>query len=136
MHELSIAVGLCDQLEELARREGAHRVHRLVLEVGVLSNVVPELLAQAFEALRQEVPLVEHAELEIRAVPLRILCHDCGRESEPKMFRFLCPQCQSSVVETLHGEELLLRQVELEIEENEDDEHTPAARPGESAQVE
>jgi hydrogenase nickel incorporation protein HypA/HybF len=137
MHELSIVMGLCDQLQHLVRQQGAHRVHSLLIEVGALSNVVPDLLEQAFEALRSEVQIVERAELEIRALPLRIRCLDCGEETEPEQFRFVCPECRSFSVETLQGEELLLRRVELEIdEEGRNDDHSAAPRSGESAQVE
>lgn len=136
MHELSIAMGLCDQLEELARKQRAHRIRHVVIEVGALSNVVPESLEQAFAALRTEVTLVEDAVLEIREVPLRIRCLECGHEREPGQFRFVCSNCRSFAVETVQGEELLLRRVELEIdEEKKDDDHPPASRAGESAQV-
>ena len=68
MHELSIVQGLCRQLDELATENGASRVHAITVEVGVLSNVIPELLRQAFLAFRPEVPLLAEAELTVREV--------------------------------------------------------------------
>lgn len=136
MHELSIVQGLCDQLAELAREHGARRVHRLVVEVGAISNVVPELLRQAFLAVREVDPLVAEAVLEIRERALMVECADCSRRAEPGELRFRCPHCGSADVRVVQGEELLLRDVELEIEENGDECDSARSRAGESSQVE
>jgi len=119
MHEMSLAMGLMGQLDELARKHHATRVRRLAIEVGAVSNCVPHLLAQAFEALKEQSPLIAQARLEIRELPVVLSCFDCGKRSELEVFRFVCPHCDSPVVNVLQGEELDLRDVELEIPEDE-----------------
>ena len=119
MHEMSLALGLMGQLEKLAEQHRATRVRRLAIEVGAVSNCVPHLLGQAFEALKEQSPLIEDAELEIRRLPVVLSCFDCGKRSELSEFKFVCPHCDSPVVNVLQGEELDLRDVELEIEEEE-----------------
>ncbi len=84
MHEISIMQALFQQVEGLAGQYGSHRIRHIVVEVGEISNLVPELLQQAFEAFQLVEPLLEEAQLEIRKTP---------------------------------GEELLLRDVELEVQE-------------------
>ena len=84
MHEISIMQALFQQVEGLAGQYGSRRIRHVVVEVGELSNLVPELLQEAFKAFRQVEPLLEKAQLEIRKT---------------------------------QGEELLLRDVELEVQE-------------------
>lgn len=117
MHELSIVQALCDRVKETARSHGAQKVTRIVIDVGELSNVVPELLQGAFAAFREAEPLLESAALEIRRLPLKLVCQACHHEFHPAFHRFRCPQCHSLQVKVLQGEELLLRDVELELVE-------------------
>ena len=118
MHEVSIVQGLCEQLGALAREHRAHRIHRIEVEIGALSNVVPELFRDAFEVVRASVELIEGAELVVHEVPLVVACADCEQEFELAEAVFLCPGCQSTRLDVRQGEELLLRQVELEKEED------------------
>ena len=117
MHELSIAQGLCAQLGALAREHGASRIHRVELDVGALSNVVPSLLRQAFEVLQESIDLITQAELVIHEIPLVVACAECKKDHELKEFVFQCPDCGSTRLDVKQGEDLLLRQVELETEE-------------------
>ncbi|MEN8167275.1 MAG: hydrogenase maturation nickel metallochaperone HypA, partial [Pseudomonadota bacterium] len=48
MHELSVCQALLAQVTEVADREQASEVSRILLRIGPLSGVVPELLEQAF----------------------------------------------------------------------------------------
>ena len=48
MHELGMATALVEQVEEIARREGAARIVRIELVVGDLSGVDREALEFAF----------------------------------------------------------------------------------------
>ncbi|MEN9315786.1 MAG: hydrogenase maturation nickel metallochaperone HypA, partial [Pseudomonadota bacterium] len=50
MHELSLAENAIELIEMTARREGFTRVHRICIEIGVLSCVEPEALRFALEA--------------------------------------------------------------------------------------
>jgi hydrogenase nickel incorporation protein HypA/HybF len=117
VHELSICHGLCTQLRELASGHGAEKIRRVEIEVGAMSNVVPELLDQAFRAMRESAPLIADAELIVRTVPLVAHCLDCDSDQELERFVFECPDCGSTKLLVTQGEDLLLRQVELEIEE-------------------
>jgi hydrogenase nickel incorporation protein HypA/HybF len=118
VHELSIAQGLCTQLGVLAREHGASRIHRVEIDVGALSNVVPNLLRQAFEVLQESIDLITQAKLVIHEIPLVVACAECKQDHELKEFIFQCPDCGSTRLDVRQGEDLLLRQVELETEEH------------------
>ncbi len=116
MHELSIMQGLHERVTEIAAAHKARRVARVVVDLGVLSNVVPDLLREAFLAFREADPLLADAEFQIRRIPLRIRCRSCRAETEPDGYRIRCGACGGVGVEVIRGEELLLRDVELEVE--------------------
>lgn len=131
MHELSVMAALYEQVREIADRHSANRVDSIVLEVGDFSNVIPELLRLAFDAFSRVEPLLNGARLEIVGVPVELHCRDCGLDFRPGRVRFRCPDCRSPRTEIVRGDELVLRNMELEIDEDEEDEHgikTP--RPG------
>ena len=51
MHEMSLAEGVLQIIEETARREGARRVKQVVLEIGRLSSVEASALAFCFDVV-------------------------------------------------------------------------------------
>ncbi len=108
---------LFEQVEQVAAQHGARRVVRLVVEVGEFSNLVPQLFEQAFKAFRQVEPLLQDAHMEIRVLPLLLACPDCGLEFRPPGYEFKCPDCSSLTCRAVQGEELLLRDLELEVDE-------------------
>lgn len=115
MHEVSLVIGLVGQLEAIARENDAIGVRRFVLQVGAMSNVVPELLRDAIAVVSEDVPLIRDAECVIEEVHLRLRCRTCESVTQPESFTFGCPVCGSVAVEVEQGEELLLLQVELEL---------------------
>lgn len=106
---------LFSRLEALAREHGASRVVCAVLEVGEISNVVPELLKQAFVAFREVEPLLAEARLEIREIPLAATCTRCQVDFQPRAAGFRCPSCGAVTGLEVRGEDLVLRDVELEV---------------------
>lgn len=116
MHELSIMQSLVEQLDAIAHQHHADRIARFTIEVGELSNIVPEILVNAFALIKAETPLLAHTLMEVRQIPIILSCNACGRKFSPEMLKFRCDECGSVDVQMLQGEELLLRDVELEIE--------------------
>ena len=64
MHELSVCQGLLRQVEKVAAEHDARAVDRILLRVGALSGVEPDLLSHAFDIARMGT-LAENARLEI-----------------------------------------------------------------------
>jgi len=113
VHELSLVASVFDLLEDKAREHGGARVTAVVLKVGVLSGVVPDLLESAFEAYKKGT-LAESARLEIAAVPVRLRCPDCGGDTVREDADFSCAACGSRRVEIVEGRELVVERIELE----------------------
>ena len=113
MHELSLVASVFDILEEKAREHGASRVTKIVLKVGVMSGVVPDLLESAFDSYTKGT-LAEEARLEIVRVPVKLRCPDCGGETAREDTDFSCAACGSRRVEIVAGRELVVETIELE----------------------
>ena len=113
MHELAVCQGLLRQVETIAREHGAGRVTRIVVRIGPLSGVEPDLLAGAFPLAAADTRATT-AELVIERLPVRVLCNTCGAESEATPNRLLCGVCGDWHTRLVGGDEMLLASVELE----------------------
>jgi hydrogenase nickel incorporation protein HypA/HybF len=112
MHELSICQAMLSQVEEIAQREKASEVTRIVIRIGPLSGVVPELLQQAYTVARAGT-IADEAELVTESQPIVVKCLECGAESEVETNNMLCRSCSSYRTQVMSGDELLLASVEL-----------------------
>ena len=110
MHELSITQGV---VEICAEKAAGRRVIAVVLEIGVLSGVVPEAVEFAFEVCSSGTPL-EGARLDIERVAARGRCRSCGAEFPVQTYYDPCPACTLYGAELLSGEELRVRELEVE----------------------
>ena len=113
MHEMALAEGVLQLVEDTARRENAHRVKLVVLEIGRLSSVEPEALKFCFEAVARD-SIAQGAALEIIAVPGAGWCMLCA-ETVPLQERFdTCPKCGSHQVQATGGTEMRVKEIEIE----------------------
>jgi hydrogenase nickel incorporation protein HypA/HybF len=114
MHELSVAVALVQQAEDVLTA-AVRRVTRIRVAVGVLSGVDPEALQMAFPVAAEGTRLAG-AQLAIRSVAARTRCAACGDTTTPDFPYFICGACGSADVAIAAGRELILEQVECEEE--------------------
>lgn len=113
MHELAVCQALIEQVERVARQNDAQRVVSIVITIGPLSGVEPQLLEHAYP-LAAAGTLAEHASLVIETVPIRVRCRTCGAETEAAANRLVCGACGDWQVDVTGGEEMILKRVEVE----------------------
>ena len=113
MHEYSIVQNLLDLCEQNAVANNATKVHRVVVGIGEMSSVEPQLLKTAFDTFKLET-MAESAVMEIQRTPLKAECFDCSADFVPTMSDFLCPKCGSANTKLTSGDELLLLSLEIE----------------------
>jgi hydrogenase nickel incorporation protein HypA/HybF len=114
VHEYSIVASLVERVEAEMARAGATSVRRLTVEIGVAAGVEIELLRSAWEIFRDGT-VCAGAALEIEAVPVAWACTRCGA-TPAKVFTLRCPSC-SSPLRMVRGDDLTLRQIEMEVRE-------------------
>lgn len=113
MHELGITQSIVDIAARTAQDQGAHRVRSVTVEIGELAGVVADAVAFCFEACRQGT-LLEEAELIIESIPGKARCTSCGAERPVDQYTFACPACGAYTLERLQGEELQIREMEID----------------------
>ena len=115
MHELSVCQGMMRQLEQIAAEQAAVAVRKVVVQIGPLSGVEPQLLEQAFP-IASAGTIAAEATLVMEALPVRVHCDSCGAESEAAPNRLVCAACGDWHTRLLGGDELLLASVELDVD--------------------
>ena len=113
MHEMSLAEGVLQLVEDTARRESAKRVKLVVLEIGRLSSVEPEAIKFCFEAVTHG-SIAQGAALEIIAVPGAGWCMQCAETVPMSELYGACPKCDSHQVQPTGGTEMRVKEIEIE----------------------
>ena len=114
MHEMGIVQSIMEIVEQQAQMHDATRVVGLKLEFGALTAVMPAAISFAFEVLSKG-SVAEEARLDIRIIPIKILCLECGNQTVLEEYQPFCPVCSSPALKIVEGRDEM-RIVELEIE--------------------
>lgn len=113
MHEMSLAEGVLQLMEDAAASQGFSRVKTVWLEIGQLAAVEPEAMRFCFDAVTRG-SLAEGAALEIIATPGQGWCMQCA-VTVPMTEPFgACPQCGSHQVQPTGGTEMRVKELEVE----------------------
>jgi len=81
MHELAICQALIGEVTAVARSEHATSVSDIFVSVGPLSGVEHPLMQNAFP-LAAAGTVASEAILHLEAMPVRVACSKCGKESD------------------------------------------------------
>ena len=113
MHEMSLAEGVLQIIEEYAAQAGASRVKTVWLEIGALAGVEAEAMRFCFDAVTRG-SVADGAALEIIAVPGTAWCMQC-RENVDVAARFdACPRCGGYQLQVLGGTEMRVKEFETD----------------------
>lgn len=112
MHEISLVRNIFRTLEEEFPND-MERVRQIHLKVGLLSNVQPILMQNAFQAVLEDEPQYQKTSLYVEVLPILIHCDTCDKTSEVQNYRFVCA-CGKPSRNVVQGEELLISNVEME----------------------
>ena len=120
MHELGIMTGVVESVGAAARNAGADKVLKVSLSVGVMTEAIEDALQFAFEALCEQNPLFEGAQLEITMVNPKSRCTECGLVFDHDRYHVVCPEC-GGFAELLQGKELRIDSIEVDIPDEEEE---------------
>jgi hydrogenase nickel incorporation protein HypA/HybF len=116
VHEVSIALGMVDELMKIARENNVKKITNIQLKIGKMSGIVPDSLKFAFDAIKLEHPLLSTSKISIEEVPLAYECNDCKKTFRTDDIYFpSCPECESYNLKLISGEEQHIENVEVEV---------------------
>ena len=114
MHEISLVRNIFRTLEQSIPAEEIPQISAINLRIGLLANVEPILLNNAFDAVTAtDSPHFRTAKLQVELVPIKIHCDVCNTDSGVENYRFVCAQCGTPNNIIIEGLELLISGVEM-----------------------
>lgn len=113
MHELGVVFYVIKDVNAIAQENDIEKVHSVVLEIGEVSTVVPELLLDVWKWAIKKEPVLVEAELKIETIPAVTHCEDCGQDYETVKYAKICPHCQSENTYLLQGNEFNIKEIEV-----------------------
>ncbi len=114
MHEYSIVQALLEQCEYYAKENKAKHISKVVVKIGEMSGVEPELLEVAFETFKEN-SICAGAEFVMNMQKVKVRCHECIAENEILERSYCCMNCGSNNVEVIDGEDMYLMSLEIDL---------------------
>jgi len=109
MHELTIVKDIFSTLEEHYQAK-VEDVKKIQITAGLLSNVQPVLIQNAFDAFITENQNYKHMELEVLVNDIIAHCHHCDKDFKVEYHRFVCT-CGTPSSDIVQGKELYISKV-------------------------
>ena len=113
MHEMSLAEGILQIVEDTAAQQGFKRVTEVRLEIGALSGVEVEALSFCMDVVLKG-SVAEGARVEMERVPGRGYCMGCGETVTIEALYDACPKCGSYQVQATGGTEMRVKDLLVE----------------------
>ena len=112
MHEMSLAEGVLQLLEDAALKQEFSKVTVVWLEIGALSGVEVEAMKFCFDAVTRD-SIADGAKLEIITLPGTGWCMACSM-AVPMMEVFgECPKCGGYQLQVTGGTEMRVKELEV-----------------------
>jgi hydrogenase nickel incorporation protein HypA/HybF len=112
MHEMSLAEGVLQLIEDAAQAQSFSRVTTVWLEIGQLAGVEIEAMKFCFDVVVKD-SLAEGAKLEIIATPGSGWCMHCAQTVPLAEVFGECPRCGQYQVQVTGGTEMRVKELEV-----------------------
>lgn len=112
MHEMSLAEGVLQLIEDAARQQNFEKVVTVWLEIGQLSGVEVEAMKFCFDAVTRD-SVAAGARLEIIALPGVGWCLACAQTVAMSEVFGECPQCGGFQLQVTGGTEMRVKELEV-----------------------
>jgi len=115
MHELPITKSIFNSVVRKADEAGAKSVTRVVLEIGILRDFIPEMVQKYWDYISPG-SIAEGSKIEIRELPASAECGKCGNTymiTRENVSDSRCPICGYEFGKLLTGSELRIVGIEI-----------------------
>jgi len=113
MHEMSLAEGILQIVEDAAAQQGFQRVTEVRLEIGALSGVEVDALSFCLDVVLKD-SVADGARIELEKLPGRGYCLGCGETVPVNALYEACPKCGSYQVQATGGMEMRVKDLLVE----------------------
>ncbi len=123
MHESVIAQSIVNSVLKHARQQAVSEVEIIFLKIGELTFLNPEQLLFWLQTGFKNTA-AQQADIRIEHINAEICCSACGYHGDLHVFDqnegghyqvpvFICPACNASAVEILHGREMFIEKIQV-----------------------
>lgn len=113
MHEMSLAEGVLQIIEDAARTQDFSRVKKVWLEIGQLANVEKEAMRFCFDAVTRD-SIAQNADLEFIDTPGQAWCMECSDTVQVQALYDVCPKCGGHQLQVTSGNEMRVKELDVE----------------------
>ena len=113
MHELGIVFYIIRDAKQAAEENGAGHINAVVMNIGEVSTVVPEYLVDCWRWAADREEMLKGCELRIERIPAVSWCNDCKSEYPTVQYGRTCPCCGSEHTWLLRGNEVEIKEIEV-----------------------
>ena len=113
MHEMSLAEGILQIVEDAAKAQGFSKVREVRLEIGALSGVEVEALSFCMDVVLKN-SVADGAKVELDRVPGAGWCMQCADTVAIEALYDACPKCGSYQVQATGGTEMRVKDLLVE----------------------
>ncbi len=114
MHELGVVFNITKQVDEVAKQNNVKKVTSLTIELGEVSAVIPELFTDCFEWAKKKSEYLKDCKLNLVVMKAVTYCEDCKKTYSTVEHGKTCPYCKSPHTYLVTGNELVIKQMEVE----------------------
>jgi hydrogenase nickel incorporation protein HypA/HybF len=112
MHELAVTESILDIAQKHAIQAQAARVTDIYIVMGKLSSIVDDSIQFYWDMISQDTMCVG-AKLHFNRTPAKLACLNCGNNYNLDDGLTPCPQCSSTQVKVISGEEFWVDSIEI-----------------------
>lgn len=113
MHEMALAEGVLQIVEDAAREQHFRRVKTVWLEIGRLAGVEVEAMRFCFDAVTRD-SIARDAKLEVVETPGQAWCMQCSETVEVQALYDECPKCGGHQLQVTGGDAMRVKELEVE----------------------
>lgn len=113
MHEMSLCEGILQVIEDQAGQQNFSKVKQVRLEIGPLAGVELEALRFCYDVVIKN-SIAEDSVLDVIQTPVTAWCMMCAEPVVVAARYDACPKCGSYQVEITGGDELRIKDMEVE----------------------
>ena len=111
MHELGLCDALLKKVRQIAEENELEGVNSVSLEIGGLSGVMPNFMADCWEAVIDGTSFSD-TKLIISTVPGTAQCMACGELFEANLEKLVCPVCAGLRLNPVSGKDMTITEIE------------------------
>jgi hydrogenase nickel incorporation protein HypA/HybF len=113
MHELTVTENILEIALRHAASAQARKITSLYLVIGQLSSIIDDSV-QFYWDIISKGTLAAGASLYFQRIAVEMACQKCNHHYSPPGEDFACPECGSTIVKPLAGEEFYLEAIDVE----------------------